>query len=146
GTAAAEEPVRVAELASTFPGSIAIGVDVKDGIVATRGWEVGSGQTLRELLEHYRGSAIAAVIVTEISRDGMLSGPDPTPALEALDLTSAEVVVSGGVGTAVDIALLSDHRSQNGRTIDGVILGRALYEGSVNLREAIDAANAVTRP
>jgi phosphoribosylformimino-5-aminoimidazole carboxamide ribonucleotide (ProFAR) isomerase len=72
----------------------------------------------------------------------MLIGPDPAPALRALDLTTAEVIVSGGVGTANDIAVLTEHRSQTGRAIDGVIVGRALYEGALAIDDAFAAARS----
>lgn len=142
GTAAVEQPDEVAALCTEFPGSIVLGFDVRDGIVATRGWESGSGLTLEDLLARYADAPVAAVIVTEISRDGMLIGPDPAPALRALDLTTAEVIVSGGVGTANDIAVLTEHRSQTGRAIDGVIVGRALYEGALAIDDAFAAARS----
>ncbi len=140
GTAAVEQPDEVAALCAEFPGKVVLGLDVRDGHVATRGWETGSTLTLDTLLALYADAPVGAVIVTEISRDGMLTGPDPTPALRALDLTTAEVIVSGGVGTASDIALLTEHRSQSGRALDGVILGRALYEGAISIDEAFAAA------
>ena len=141
GTAAVEQPNLVCALCETFPGRIALGIDVRDGFVATRGWTEGSEYSLLDLLGRYAGVPVGAIIVTEISRDGMLSGPDATAALQAADAFEAEIVVSGGVGAAEDLRGLLELRSERGRAIDSVILGRALYEGRLTLREAIAAVD-----
>ncbi len=139
GTAAVETPDAVAAICQEFPGSIAIGIDIRDGWVATRGWTEASQTTLSSVVRHYSEVPVAAYIITEISRDGMLNGPDPEHALAALDLTDAEIIVSGGVGTVEHLVELTTLRSAAHRPIDGVILGRALYENRLTLADALAA-------
>jgi phosphoribosylformimino-5-aminoimidazole carboxamide ribotide isomerase len=149
GTLAIEEPAVLESLAERFPGRIAVGLDhrsvTKDGIVrrelAVRGWEVESGVDLEKFLVDLESVALAAVIVTDISRDGTLTGPDLDGLEAVLSETSHAVIASGGIGTVADLAALKALGSAT-RAIDGVIIGKALLSGAISLGEAIAACKA----
>lgn len=134
GTAAIENPSFVQEACREFPGTIVAGIDAKDGMVAIKGWaEVTKVKAvdLAKKMEHY---GIIAVIYTDIKRDGMLSGPniEATRALaEALDIP---VIASGGVSSLKDIQALWNI-SRSG--VEGVVVGKALYSGSLDLKKAL---------
>lgn len=133
GTAAAENPALVAEACRLFPGRIAVGIDAKDGQVALRGWVESSSLTAAELALRMQDAGVTTVIYTDVSRDGMLRGPN-VPATRALvERTGLEVIGSGGVGAIKDIRALKEAGCA------GAILGKALYEKAFTLREALDA-------
>lgn len=146
GTAAVEDPSLLEELTRMFPGQIAVGLDHRNAIVdgrlrrevAVRGWEVGSGVELEEELARVAELALAAVIVTDISRDGTLEGPDVEGLVATLSATKHPVIASGGVGSAKDLMSLGALVA-SGRRIAGVIVGRALLSGAVTLEEALSA-------
>jgi phosphoribosylformimino-5-aminoimidazole carboxamide ribotide isomerase len=131
GTAAVERPALVATLAARHPGRVAVGVDHRDGEVRVRGWLEGSGLQLGDVVATATASGAAAVIVTDIGRDGMLSGPDIDGLAELVKATDAPVVASGGVGS------LDDLRALHTTGVTGVIVGRALYEGAFTIEEAV---------
>jgi phosphoribosylformimino-5-aminoimidazole carboxamide ribotide isomerase len=137
GTAAIEQPSLVRRLASERP--VAVGLDARDGEVATRGWERGSGRRLLDVVAELSDAGVAAVIVTDIGRDGTLEGPDLDGLAGVLEATSVDVIASGGVGTVDDIAALASLRA-GGHSLAGAIVGRALYEGRFGLDEALAAA------
>ena len=133
GTAAAENPALVAEACRLFPGRIAVGIDAKDGRVALRGWVEAAALTAPELALRMRDAGVTTVIYTDVSRDGMLQGPN-VPATRALiERTGMEVIGSGGVAT---IDNLRDLRAAG---CAGAILGKALYEKAFTLAEALEA-------
>ena len=140
GTAAVERPELVEELSTLHPGGVAVGLDAHGRNVAVRGWEQSSGLDLLDLVARFAGSGAAALVVTEIGRDGMFTGPDLDGLRAVLGATSTPVIASGGVGSVADIVALRGIEV-DGRGLAGVIVGRALYEGRVDIEEAIDACS-----
>lgn len=133
GTAAAENPGLVRNACETWPGRIAVGIDAKDGWVALRGWVTTAELTAAELALQMKEAGVTTVIYTDVSRDGMMQGPN-VPATRALIAqTGMEVIGSGGVSSLRDIAALRDAGCA------GAILGRALYENAFTLEEALDS-------
>jgi phosphoribosylformimino-5-aminoimidazole carboxamide ribotide isomerase len=140
GTAAVERPELVAELGSLHPGRVAVGLDAHGRNVAVRGWEQSSGIDLLELVARFADSGASALVVTEIGRDGMFSGPDVEGLTAVLEATSVPLIASGGVGGLADLAALRAIEV-DGRGLAGVIVGRALYEGRLDIEEAIAACS-----
>jgi phosphoribosylformimino-5-aminoimidazole carboxamide ribotide isomerase len=136
GTAAVEHPELVLELAGHH--QVAVGIDVRGRDVAVRGWTEGSGVDLFDLLARFEASGVAAVIVTDISRDATLQGPDLEGLAAVLDATTVPVIASGGVGALGDLEALAT-LDAGGRTLEGAIVGKALYEGKFTVEEAIAA-------
>jgi phosphoribosylformimino-5-aminoimidazole carboxamide ribotide isomerase len=136
GTAAVENPPLVDELCARHPGRIAVGLDARGREVAVRGWVEGSGADLVELATRFEASGIAALIVTEIGRDGTMEGPDLEQLRTVLAATSIQVIASGGVGELSDIMALAALEVRQ-RRLMGTIVGKALYEGRFRLAEAL---------
>ncbi|MBU6329960.1 MAG: 1-(5-phosphoribosyl)-5-[(5-phosphoribosylamino)methylideneamino]imidazole-4-carboxamide isomerase [Acidobacteria bacterium] len=136
GTAALEDPALVRRLAARRP--VAVGLDARGREVAVRGWEQGSGRDLLDVAREFADVGVEALIVTEIGRDGTLTGPDLDGLGEVLDATELPVIASGGVGVLEDLRALSVLRS-SGRSLAGAIVGRAIYEGAFTVSEAIAA-------
>jgi phosphoribosylformimino-5-aminoimidazole carboxamide ribotide isomerase len=135
GTAAATDRGLVAAAVKEFGSDrLAVGIDVRDGYVAIRGWSQTSSQQAGDLARRVVQEGVTTVVYTNIARDGMLSGPDLGGAVE-LQASGARVILSGGVGSAGDI------RDACVAGIDGIIVGRALYEGRLSLTEALVAAS-----
>ena len=133
GTAAAEHPELVQEACRAWPGRIAVGIDARDGIVTTRGWVADAGITVRSLALRMKDLGVTTVIYTDVSRDGMMQGPN-VPATRALIAqTGMEVIGSGGVSSLRDVAALREAGCA------GAILGRALYENAFTLEEALES-------
>lgn len=134
GTAAVTDPELVAAAITAHGASrIAVGLDARDGRVAVRGWTAGSGESVHEVAARVRSSGVRTVVYTDIARDGMLGGPDLSgcAALQALGL---EVIASGGFAT------LDDVRRAALAGVAGAILGRSLYERTIDLRDALAVA------
>ncbi len=132
GTAAVENPRLVGELARRWPGQVAVGLDHRGGEVRLRGWTEAGGRSVEELVPEVVAAGATAVIVTDISRDGRLSGPDVEGLDRLVSLTGAPVIASGGVASLQDIRALA--------AIDGlagVIAGKAIYEGRLDVAEAL---------
>ncbi len=138
GTAAVERPALVEELCAANPGQIAVGIDARGRDVATRGWTETSGTDLFELAAGLEAIGVAAIIVTEISRDGTMEGPDFVQLGAVLVATGLPVIASGGVGGLPDLAALGGFEIA-GRRLAGAVVGRALYEGRFSLAEALAA-------
>lgn len=147
GSAAVKNPDLVREACRLFPGRIVVGIDARDGFVATEGWAETSELPAGELARRFEDSGVVAIIYTDIGRDGMLAGLnlDQTAALAAQ--VRVPVIASGGVGSLDDLAALKerasaprkgDAASAGSGGIEGVIVGRALYDGRVKLPEALD--------
>ncbi|MEB3321204.1 MAG: 1-(5-phosphoribosyl)-5-[(5-phosphoribosylamino)methylideneamino]imidazole-4-carboxamide isomerase [Synechococcaceae cyanobacterium] len=136
GTAALEDPDLVRELAARHPGRIVVGIDARDGRVATRGWLEGSDVKATELAAGLRGSGIAAIISTDIATDGTLEGPNLEALREMALASPVPVIASGGVGSLTDLLCLLALEPLG---VEAVIVGRALYDGSVDLAEALQA-------
>jgi len=142
GTAAVEDPDLLGALCERWPGRVAVALDHRGGEVRVRGWQEGGGRRVLELIPSAIGAGAAAVVVTDISRDGRLSGPDLTGLAGLLEATGAPLIASGGVGAAADLRLLAGVRA-NGRGLVGVIVGKALYEGALSVEEAVAACRSM---
>ena len=135
GSAAAKNPTLVIDACRTFPGRIAVGIDARDGFVATEGWAETSSLSARDLAVRFEDAGVDAIIYTDISRDGMLSGLNLPQTVELARHVTTPVIASGGVGGLDDLAALR-HAAQ-GAGIEGVIVGRALYDGRVDPAAAL---------
>ena len=136
GTAAVENPALVDELCARHPNRIAVGLDARGREVAVRGWVEGSGADLVELAVRFEASGVAALVVTEIGRDGTMEGPDLEQLGTVLEATTIPVIASGGVGELADIMGLAALEVRQRRLL-GAIVGKALYEGRFRLAEAL---------
>ena len=136
GSAALKRPQWFATVCDAYPGQIAAGIDARDGMVATDGWLETSSTPATELAKDLRRrtSHIAAIIYTDIARDGMMSGPNIDALREMQQATDVPVIASGGVTTLDDVRMLTDAGTH------AAIIGRALYEGTINLAEAAEIA------
>ena len=131
GTAAAENPELVRQAAREFPGCIAVGIDAKNGLVATRGWVETSTLTAVELALRMRDMGVKDVIYTDVSRDGMMQGPNVEATRRLIEQTGMDIIGSGGVSCLTDLGNLK------AAGCAGAILGRAMYEGAFTLEEAL---------
>jgi phosphoribosylformimino-5-aminoimidazole carboxamide ribotide isomerase len=136
GTAAVERPELVTELAGRYPGRVAVGLDARGRSVAVKGWTETTGADLVELARRFEGQGVAALIVTEIGRDGTMAGPDLDQLGAVLDATAVDVIASGGVGTLDDVRALAG-LTRASRSLEGIIVGRAIYEGRFTVEEAL---------
>jgi phosphoribosylformimino-5-aminoimidazole carboxamide ribotide isomerase len=136
GTAALEDPEMIATIAARQP--VAIGLDVRGREVAVRGWLEGSGIEWPEALQRLEGSGAEAVVVTQIAVEGLMGGADLDGLTEVLASTSLDVIASGGVGTLEDLVAL-DGVVAGDRRLAGAIVGTAIYEGHVDVAEAVRA-------
>ncbi len=134
GTRALKEPAWFRAVANQFPGKLALGIDAKSGKVATGGWLETSDVAAVDLARDLSAVPLAAIIYTDIARDGMLQGPNLTAMAEMKAAVSVPVIASGGVTSAKDVADLARIG------MDGCIIGRALYEGTITLQEALSAS------
>ena len=128
-------------LMAAYPGRVAIGLDHRDGELQVRGWEERGDVRLLEAVHWPEFSGAAAFIVTDIGRDGTLTGPDVDGLASLLDATTVDVIASGGVSSLADIEALTS-LSAGGRSLAGVIVGKALYEGAFTVEEAMAACAA----
>ena len=131
GTAAAENPAMVEAACAKWPGQIAVGIDAKNGIVATRGWVESAGMTATELALRMKQCGVRDIIYTDVSRDGMMQGPNVPATAALVEATGMDIIGSGGVSQLGDLTALK------GAGCAGAILGKALYEGAFTLPEAI---------
>ena len=123
GTSAVEEPDMLKDFCSMFPNRLVLGIDALDGVVKTQGWLKGSGISPSELIKKFEDDPIAAIIFTDISKDGMMIGPNIEATSDLANQTKIPVIASGGVSSLDHITQLVDKKN-----ISGVICGRALYE------------------
>jgi phosphoribosylformimino-5-aminoimidazole carboxamide ribotide isomerase len=135
GSAAAKNPALVQAACRRFPGRVVVGIDARDGMVATEGWAVTSTLPAAELAMRMEGAGAAAIIYTDISRDGMLTGLNLEQTVELSRRVTTPVIASGGVGGLEDLTALRNAAA--GTRIEGVIVGRALYDGRVQPAEAL---------
>jgi phosphoribosylformimino-5-aminoimidazole carboxamide ribotide isomerase len=135
GSAAARNPQLVYQACRAHPGRIAVGIDARDGMVATDGWAATSTLTATELGLRFEDAGAAAIVYTDISRDGMLSGLNLPQTVALARALTTPVIASGGVGGLDDLAAL--RQAAAGTRIAGVIVGRALYDGRVNPASAL---------
>ena len=137
GTAAVHDPEFVLNAAKAFPGAIAIGIDANGDDVKTDGWAGSAGLAPLELAKRFEDCGVAAIIYTDISRDGALTGVNVEATAALADALSIPVIASGGVANRDDVAALARAH----RNIEGVIIGRALYDGRITPAQAIKAAS-----
>jgi phosphoribosylformimino-5-aminoimidazole carboxamide ribotide isomerase len=140
GTAAVERPELLGDLCAAHPGRVAVGLDARGRDLAVEGWTAPTGRDLLGLARDLASAGVAALIVTEISRDGTMAGPDRDQLAAVLGATTVPVLASGGVGTLDDLVALR-RLEVDGRSLAGAVVGRALYEGRFTLGEALAAAS-----
>ncbi|WP_449042233.1 1-(5-phosphoribosyl)-5-[(5-phosphoribosylamino)methylideneamino]imidazole-4-carboxamide isomerase [Paracoccus sp. (in: a-proteobacteria)] len=134
GTVAVENPGLVTEAAQRFPGRIAVGIDARDGRVATRGWAQDTEVMATDLARSFEHAGVAAIIYTDIDRDGAMQGPNVAATAALARAVSIPVIASGGVSRLSDLIELRDSG-----VIAGAISGRALYDGAIDLTQALQA-------
>lgn len=134
GTVAVENPALVREAARAFPDRIAVGIDAKGGRVATRGWAAVTDVEATDLARRFEDAGVAAIIHTDIDRDGAMQGPNTAATAALARAVTIPVIASGGVSALADLIALRDTG-----VIAGAITGRALYEGAIDLRAALAA-------
>jgi phosphoribosylformimino-5-aminoimidazole carboxamide ribotide isomerase len=136
GTVAVRNPALVKEAAKAYPNRVAVGIDAREGKVAVEGWAESSSLSAVELAKRFEDAGVAAIIFTDIARDGMLEGVNVVATAELARAVSIPVIASGGVGSVQDIKALASA----GANIAGVVIGRALYDGRINPKAALKAA------
>jgi phosphoribosylformimino-5-aminoimidazole carboxamide ribotide isomerase len=134
GTAAVRNPALVKEAAKKFPGRVAVGLDAKDGKVAVEGWAETSELTALDIARRFEDAGVAAIIYTDVSRDGMLKGLNFDATIALADAISIPVIASGGLASIEDIKRMTQ---PDARKLEGAIAGRALYDGRLDPAEAI---------
>jgi len=134
GTVAKENPQLVREACQRFPGHIVVGIDARDGLVAVRGWADVTEKLATELAKEMEGFGVEAIIYTDIARDGMMGGPNLEATRALAEAITVPVIASGGVSCLADIASLMTIEPYG---VTGVITGKALYTGSLDLRTAV---------
>ncbi|UFP93120.1 1-(5-phosphoribosyl)-5-[(5-phosphoribosylamino)methylideneamino]imidazole-4-carboxamide isomerase [Gloeobacter morelensis] len=137
GTAAVENPALIRECCERFGGRIAVGLDARGGQVAVRGWRETSEVEVTELAGEMEKLGVSAIVYTDILKDGTLTGPNLVELQRLTDAVKVPIIASGGVGTLADVLYLL---ALEPRGLQGVIIGRALYTGDVDLAEALRAA------
>lgn len=142
GTVAKENPLLVAEACRRFPGHIVVGIDAKAGLVAVRGWAEVTEKLAVDLAREMEGFGVSAIIYTDIARDGMMQGPNLEATRALAEAISIPVIASGGVSSIADIRNLMAIEASG---ISGVITGKAIYTGALNLREAVTLTKSVGR-
>ncbi len=136
GTSAVKDPDLLSSATERYPGRVLVGIDARDGIVAIRGWEESAGMEAVEFALRVQEIGVAGIIYTDISRDGMLSGPNVEAIRTMVEAVRVPVIASGGVSSIDDIMRLKEIRG-----LWGAIVGKAIYTGRVDLAEAIRAAS-----
>jgi phosphoribosylformimino-5-aminoimidazole carboxamide ribotide isomerase len=139
GTAAVRDPALVKDAAKKFPGRIAVGLDARDGKVAVEGWTKTSELTALSIAKRFEDAGVAAIIFTDIARDGMLQGLNLNAAIALADAVSIPVIASGGLASLDDVHALLAARA---RKLEGAIVGRALYDGRLDAAAAISLIRA----
>jgi phosphoribosylformimino-5-aminoimidazole carboxamide ribotide isomerase len=134
GTVAVRDPDLVRQACKAFPGKVAVGIDAKGGKVAVEGWAEASELGAIELAQKFEGTGVAAIIYTDIDRDGILAGINWEATIELADSVSIPVIASGGLASIADIVRMT---MPDARMLEGAISGRALYDGRIDPHEAL---------
>jgi len=134
GTAAVRDPALVKQAASAFPGRVVVGLDARDGRVAVEGWAATSELSALELARRFEDAGVTAIVYTDVARDGMLKGLNLDSTIALAEAVSIPVVASGGLASIDDVRALLTPRAQK---LAGAIVGRALYDGSLDAAEAL---------
>jgi phosphoribosylformimino-5-aminoimidazole carboxamide ribotide isomerase len=137
GTTALRHREVVEEILEVFPERVVVSIDAKNGLVATDGWKTVTNVTAREAIISLAGLELAAVMYTDIAKDGMMAGPNITSLKLIVDAAPVSIIASGGIASLDDIKAIK----ALGPKVEGVILGKSLYEGKIDLRQAIEAAS-----
>ena len=138
GTVAVENPTLVKLAAKKYPGKIAVGIDARDGRVATNGWAKDTDIRATELAKRFENYGVSAIIYTDIERDGAMMGPNLGTTADMAKAVSIPIIASGGVSSLTDLRALK----QCGVQLNGVISGRALYDQKFTIEEALEVLNA----
>jgi phosphoribosylformimino-5-aminoimidazole carboxamide ribotide isomerase len=136
GTAAVKHPELVKEAARAYPGKVAVGIDANDGMVAVEGWVEASALSAVNLAKLFEDAGVAAIIYTDIARDGTMQGPNIEQTAALAKAVRIPVILSGGIGSLEDLRAVKKYEKSN---IHGIILGRALYEKKFTAAQALDA-------
>jgi phosphoribosylformimino-5-aminoimidazole carboxamide ribotide isomerase len=139
GTAALEQPLFVRDMAAAYPGGIVVAVDARDGFVATKGWAEVSTVEVVDLARRFEDAGVAALLFTDVGRDGLLKGCNVAATVDLARAVDIPVIASGGVAGIADIHVLALHARDG---VEGVITGRALYDGRLDLAAALSVAAA----
>ena len=145
GTRALNDPDFVIEACRLFPRQIVVGVDVKDQMVAVEGWSKVSKITALELARKFENTGVSAIIYTDISRDGAMMGPNLSATLSLAASISIPIILSGGVSSTRDLTYIVAQCKEKKICLGGVISGRAVYEGLIDLTEAKRICNQGTQ-
>jgi phosphoribosylformimino-5-aminoimidazole carboxamide ribotide isomerase len=137
GTAALKDPLLVRDAAKAFPGGVVVGVDARDGFVATEGWADVSDVSVLDMARRFEDAGVAALLFTDVGRDGMLTGCNVEATVDLARAQTLPVIASGGVKGIGDIRMLSLFAKDG---VEGVITGRALYDGRLDLATALKVA------
>ena len=138
GTVAVRNPDLVREASKAFPGKVAVGIDARDGLVAVEGWAETTDVTATDLAKRFEDAGVAAIIYTDIDRDGAMQGPNVAATTALANAVSIPVIASGGVSSMEDLQALKDC----GAPLDGAISGRALYDGRIEVGAAAELLKA----
>ncbi|QDL91287.1 1-(5-phosphoribosyl)-5-[(5-phosphoribosylamino)methylideneamino]imidazole-4-carboxamide isomerase [Paroceanicella profunda] len=133
GTVAVRDPALVKQAAKAFPGQVAVGIDARDGLVAVQGWAETTDTLAVDLARQFEDAGVAAIIYTDIDRDGAMGGPNVGATAALAQAVRIPVIASGGVSSLDDLRALK----ACGAPLDGAISGRALYDGKIDLAEAV---------
>ncbi|MHA6641445.1 1-(5-phosphoribosyl)-5-[(5-phosphoribosylamino)methylideneamino]imidazole-4-carboxamide isomerase [Mesorhizobium sp. A623] len=143
GTIAVRDPELVIEACKAFPGKIAVGIDAKGGKVAVEGWAEASSLGVVELAQKFEGAGVAAIIYTDIDRDGVLAGINWDSTIDLANAVTIPVIASGGLASIADIVRMTMPDAQK---LEGAISGRALYDGRIDPTEALSILRGETNP
>lgn len=137
GTIALRDPSLVIAAAKKFPGKVAVGIDARNGMVAVEGWAETSDMSAIELGKKFEDAGVTSIIYTDIDRDGTMQGLNVKSTIELADALDISVIASGGVASLDDLRTLKNAAAKAQGTIEGAISGRALYDGSLDIRDAL---------
>jgi phosphoribosylformimino-5-aminoimidazole carboxamide ribotide isomerase len=143
GTIAVRDPALVKEACRLFPGKVAVGIDARGGKVAVEGWAEASSLGAIELAQKFEGAGVAAIVYTDIDRDGVLAGINWEATIALADAVSIPVIASGGLASIADIVRL---KMPDARKLEGAISGRALYDGRIDPAKALAILHGDTKP
>ncbi|MDH6231326.1 phosphoribosylformimino-5-aminoimidazole carboxamide ribotide isomerase [Mesorhizobium soli] len=143
GTVAVRDPELVKEACRLFPGKVAVGIDAKGGKVAVEGWAEASSLSVIELAKKFEGAGVAAIIYTDIDRDGVLAGINWNSTIDLAEAVSIPVIASGGLASIADIVRMTMPDAQK---LEGAISGRALYDGRIDPAEALAILRGELKP
>ncbi len=143
GTVAVRDPALVIEACKKFPGQVAVGIDAKGGKVAVEGWAEASELGVIELAKKFEGAGVAAIIYTDIDRDGVLTGINWDSTIDLAEAVSIPVIASGGLASLADIVRMT---MPDARKLEGAISGRALYDGRIDPVEALAILRGERKP